>query len=366
MNAIISALGARSPVGLDAEQTAMGIRFSHLSPRRTRFEDSSGQPVGMSLLSALPDEMEGKERMVALAVPALVECAAMDRRASTSPSQGRPIVLLGCPAPRPGFAATDAQEVLRAVVRDAGVDACPERSAAFAVGHAGFAVALERALSELAGAQGAPIFVGGVDSYHDAQAAAFLDGELRLRGGDNTDGFVPAEGAGFLAVRSGGAGRAHRFGEVVLAASDLERTVSDGKPNLARAMTELVARAALSLAAARGEAAAQRVHDGQRLGWYLRTTNRERHRAREEAFVMTRSPRLFDPDGTHIDELAEHLGDAGAASGALLAVFVCQGFASGYAPHGTAVISLASDGPERGIAVLRGAAEGASEPRLTR
>src|SRR5262249_42564272 len=157
------ALGARSPVGLNAEQTAMGIRCSHLSPRGTRFVDGRGEPIGMSLLPALPDELTGKDRMLALAAPALAECAAADPRASAAGAwPARPIVLLGCPSPRPGFAASDAMELLRAVARAAGVDACPDRSAAFAVGHAGFAFALERALSELGGAQGAPIFAGGV------------------------------------------------------------------------------------------------------------------------------------------------------------------------------------------------------------
>lgn len=351
MSVFVSALGARCPAGLTAEQTAMGLRFSHLSPRPTRFQDSHGEAVGMSLLSALPDELEGKARMAALAVPALRECLAMDRRAGHGASQRRPIVLLGCPAPRPGFAATDAGELLQAVVREAGIDADPDRSAAFAVGHAGFAVALERALRELPGAQGAPVFAGAVDSYHDAEAVAHFDAELRICSLRTPDGFVPAEGAGFLAVR-GGAPRAHAgspsfagsFGEIVLAASDIEHTVVEGRPNLARAATELVARAAQALGGGR---------EARPLGWYLRTTNRERHRAREERFVATRFPHLFDPDETQIDELAEHLGDAGAASGALLAVLVCQGFASGYAPCGTAVLSLASDGPERGIVVLR-------------
>lgn len=344
MSAFVSALGARSPAGLTAEQTAMGIRFSHLSPRRTKLENSHGEAIGMSILTALPDELEGAERMVALAAPALAECLAMDLRAGHARSPSKPIVLLGCPAPRPGFDAPDAGKLLEAVVREARIDADPDRSAAFAVGHAAFAIALERALQELPAARGAPVLAGCVDTYHDAEAVAHHDEEMRILSAHTPDGFLPAEGAGFVAVRGGGPGRTPPFGEVVLAASDLERTVSEGKPNLARAATDLLARAAQALGGGR---------EARSLGWYLRTTNRERHRAREDRFVATRFPELLDPDETRIDELAEHLGDAGAASGALMAVLVCQGFASGYAPHPTAVISLSSDGPERGIVALR-------------
>lgn len=362
MSAFISGLGARSPAGLNAEQTAFGIRFSHLSPVRTRFENSHREAVGMSLLSALPPELTGVDRMVALAAPALAECLAADLRAGHGASNARPIVLLGCPAPRPGFDAPSAGKVLEAVVRGAKIDADPERSAAFAVGHAAFAVALERALAELPGARGAPVLVGCVDSYHDAEAVAFFDGEMRLQSARTPDGFLPAEGAAFVALRGGGPARlgpsaAGAFGEVVLAGTDLERTVADGKPNLARAATELVARAAQALGGGR---------EARSLGWYLRTTNRERHRAREERFVLTRHSHLLDPDTTQIDELAEHMGDAGAASGALMAVLVAQGFASGYAPHPTAVISLASDGPERGIVVLRAPPDPPADPRAPR
>lgn len=348
MSAFITARGARSPAGLNAEQTAMGIRFSHLSPVRTRFEDSRKEAIGMSLLAALPDDLQGTDRMVALAVPALAECLAAELRTSTTAAGARPIVLLGCPAPRPGFAAPSAGKLLEAIVREARIDADPDRSAAFAVGHAAFAVALERALAELPGARGAPVLAGCVDSYYDAEAVAFYDSEMRILSARTPDGFLPAEGAAFVAVRGAGQARSHPaampFGEIVLAASDLESTVSEGKPNLARAATDLVARAAQALDGGAG---------ARTLGWYLRTTNRERHRAREDRFVAARFPDLFDPDETTIDELAEHIGDAGAASGALLTVFVCQGFASGYAPHPTAVISLSSDGPERGLVAMR-------------
>jgi 3-oxoacyl-[acyl-carrier-protein] synthase-1 len=336
MTAIITALGARSPVGMNAEQTALWIRASHLAPRRTRFVDAQGEPVGMSLASALSDDLEGKERMVALAAPALAECAEADRRAQGASGGARPILLLGCPSPRPGFGPSDATELLWAIARAAGVDACPDRSAAFAAGHASFAVALERALSEIGGAQGAPVFVGGVDTFHDAEAVAHHEAELRIHSRKNPDGFIPAEGAGFLGLRAFAA-RNTALGEAVFAATDLEHTVLEGAPNLARAATALVARAA----------------QDRPIGWYLRTTNRERHRAREDSFVATRLAHLLDPEVTRIDELAEHLGDAGAASGALLAVYACHGFACGHAPHGSAVIALASDGPERGVAVLR-------------
>jgi len=352
MSAFVTALGARSPVGLNAEQTAMGLRHAHLSPRRTKFIDSHGENVGMSLLGAISDDLEGFDRMVALAAPALVECATAHHSRIPSASKVQPIVLLGCPSPRPGFGSTDASALLEAVVRRANIDACPRRSAVFPGGHASFAQAVERALREFGEAKGTPIFVGAVDSYHDAQAVAYYESDMRILSLRTPDGFLPAEGAGFLALSHQASSIGPMYGEITFAANDNEFTVVEGKPNLARASTDLIVRAAR---ARRGLGLANSTPQDralQPLGWYLRTTNRERHRAREEKFVMARRWELFNSENTRIDELAENIGDAGAASGALLGVFACQGFASGYAPHPTACISLASDGPERGVVVL--------------
>lgn len=352
MSAFITALGARSPVGLNAEQTAMGLRHAHPSPRRTKFMDRHGESIGMSLLGALPDDLEGLHRMVALAAPALGECVAAHQALFPASVKTKPIVLLGCPAPRPGFGAADATALLEAVVNRANVDACPQRSAVFPGGHASFAQALERALGEMANAKGTPIFVGSVDSFYDVQTVAHYESDLRILSLRTPDGFLPAEGAAFLALNSQASTSAPTYGEVIFAATDNEFTIVEDQPNLARASTELLVRAAR----ARRESGLAKNTAGDRsthpLGWYLRTTNRERHRAREEKFVMTRRWELFHPEKTRIDELAENIGDAGAASGALLSVFACQGFASGYAPHSAACIALASDGPERGVIVL--------------
>lgn len=342
MSVFITAIGARSPVGLDAEQTATGIRASHLAPRRTRFEhERGGERVAMSMLRALHDDLEGVERMVALAVPALRECAtSLGGRHAIGPIP----VLLACPAPRPGFAAEDARDLLSRVTQGAGFAACRERSTAFATGHAGLAVALDRAVRLLAASERGPVLVGAVDSFHDAAAVRHLDQAWRILSPSTPDGFIPSEGAAFLAVQRADAPPAGALAEIVLAATALERAVVEGRPNLGLAATEILERATRGLG------------DGP-LRWLLRTTNRERTRAREDRFVTTRLADRID-DGTRMDELAEHLGDAGAASGGLLAVLVCHAFAAGWAPAREAVLALASDGPERGVVALRTVAAG--------
>ena len=341
MKALVTALGARSPVGLNAEQTAFGIRNGYLVPRRTPFRDHHGEAVGMSFCAALADDLLGKDRMVELAAGALEECVARDRGAPAAKGE-KTVVLLGCPSPRPGFDGNDGRDVLQRVVRASHVDACPERSTAFAVGHAGFALALARALEVLRGGQAGAVLVGAVDTHFDEAAVTHFSEQERILSMRTTDGFLPGEGAAFVALRGVRAQLAPDFGQITWAASALEETVAQGLPNLARAATDLLDRAAQS----RGP------HAGSPVGWYLRTVNRERQRAREDQFVGARLGRLLED--TELDELAGRIGDAGAASGALLAVYVSQGFASGYAPARTAVVSLSSDGPERGAFVMSG------------
>lgn len=349
MRAVVTALGACSPVGLNAEQTAFGIRNGHLAPRRTRFVDPYGDAVGMSILTGISDDLVGKARMIELATAALEECIGSSGAAGEGgarESKGKTVVLLGCPSPRRGFESDDGRDILASVVRASNVDACPERSTAFAVGHASFALALARAGEILAAGEPGPVFVGAVDTHYDESAVAHFGEQDRILSHRTTSGFLPAEGAAFLALRSStgsGAVRAPRapdFGQVTWAGSALEETVTLGKPNLARALTELHELAAKS----RG------IHAEEAFGWYLRTVNREQHRAREDRFVGTRLGKLLDD--TVLDELAARIGDAGAASGALLGVYVAYGFASGYAPASSAVVSLASEGPERGLFIM--------------
>ena len=162
-------------------------------------------PIPLEAFTAVAVGMLIQEGRIALGAR-LEECigsANATGEGGARDSKGKTVVLLGCPSPRRGFEAGDGREILAGVVRAANVDACPERSTAFAVGHASFALALARAGEILGAGESGPVFVGAVDTHYDESAVAHFGEQDRILSHRTTSGFLPAEGAAFFALRSG-------------------------------------------------------------------------------------------------------------------------------------------------------------------
>ena len=75
-----------------------------------------------------------------------------------------------------------------------------ERSVVAPHGRASALIALEYALAALAADPAGPVIVGGVDTHLDLRLLGELDAEQRILGPTVMDGFIPGEGAAFLAL----------------------------------------------------------------------------------------------------------------------------------------------------------------------
>ena len=85
----ILAVGARSPLGLDARGVMLGLRAQKMAPRRLILRDDAGASYGTARAVAIADDVFGFDRLVQLSSPALLEClhtapAPRPRRGSTS------------------------------------------------------------------------------------------------------------------------------------------------------------------------------------------------------------------------------------------------------------------------------------------
>jgi 3-oxoacyl-[acyl-carrier-protein] synthase-1 len=340
---VITGVGARSPLGLDALQVTLCARAGKIEPRPTAFLDSRNYPIGDVRALCLRDDLHGFERLVELAVPALREAAAtLGPRRAAGDARLRPPILLTLP--EAGRADDDARlgpAFVETIAKRAEIPVDLARSEVIRAGHAGFAIALARAAALLREREVHAVLVGGVDSYHHPGVLASLDEGYRLHAPAVSDGFVPSEGAAFVLLEplrvSDAAVRP--LARLVLAGATREETVATGAPNLAEAMTRL-ARGAAEVAGP--------------LGWILTDINGERHRVREWTMVQMRIDDLVE-EGARVERWVEELGDAGAATGALLAVLACMQWQVGCAPAGAALVALHSESPERGVVILEGA-----------
>jgi len=333
--AAVTAVTARTPVGLRADSSAAAVRAGI---SRLRFHPYFVAPTGERIRGAtdglLDSNLQGAPRLVALACDALEQ---MCRLLPTTALRGkvRIPVLLSVPEHRPGFTAVDEAEVLAKLQR-----AAPPGLALQVAhrGHAGALYALGLAEQWIRAGQAALVLVGGVESYFHADTIEWLIENDQLAMENGRSPFVPGEGACFVALAS-----AH-FGLPALSwlrgAHSTQETslIKTDAVNQAKALTSAVNHAAADL----------RLPD-EAVDDVWCDLNGERYRTDEWSYVLQRSPHVFKQEhgrAVSYQMAADAWGDMGAASGALLTMLAVRSWQRSYA-RGPRVLVFA--GSEKGL-----------------
>lgn len=338
MSASIIGVGACSPIGFDARQTALGVRARKIVPRPMNLVDKNGHRFGSARALGMPEDLFGAARVVALGARALREAA---RDAGLPHDKPVRVFLAIAERSRPLPAGDEerlaARSLLPELERASGQRIDGAGSEVIRLGHAGMAVVLERAMAQ---AGGDTVLVGAIDTYHHPDTIYWLEREMRVLGEAIHNGFIPSEGAAFVAL--GGAKADRRpFAKVLHAVSGVEQ-IPEGQPRLAELMTELVRTSA--------------THLGTRVvPWAMTDLNGERHRTKEWTFVTIRNKDVLEGGVTREDHLGQLVGDAGAATGALGVAYATTAFRTGFAHATSLLMALHSDGDERGVIVLEAA-----------
>ncbi len=335
----IVAVGARATLGQSALQLAMCARARKLVPSTTLVRDKRGHLIGACPAWGLPRDLQGYERLLALAAPALREAG--------GELHGKVPLLLALPAPgRPDDDPRIDTQLVADLAEQSGVSLDVERSALFRTGQAGFAAALGEGLRRIRSGEARVLLVGGADSYLHPEVLGWLDQECRLHAPGAEDGFIPGEGAAFALLcrepadaQSPGKAAPQPFARLLDVELGREETELSGEPNLGAAMTGVLAR----LCAALPEGG---------IDWLMSDVNGERHRLREWTMLSLRGS--LRPEATH-SRLVDDLGDLGAALGPVLLAVAAHAFRGGHAPAHAVAITLQSEGVERGAFLLEAA-----------
>ena len=133
--------------------------------------------------------------MLRLGAPALQQAAKGVEAVTQAP------LFLGLPDAYRDRPAPANSSFLQHLKAQSGVEFDVARSQVFPKGRAATLLALEAALRCLSERQAEVVLVGGVDSYLDLALLSQLDLEDRILGPRIMDGFIPGEGAAFLALR---------------------------------------------------------------------------------------------------------------------------------------------------------------------
>jgi 3-oxoacyl-[acyl-carrier-protein] synthase I len=298
-------LGLCTPLGLTARATQAEMAAGTVRFFETDVLDSAGDPVRASVLTLLEPGLTRTERMTALAVKALQE--ALTDIASLEVDR-LPLLLV---LPEPGSGAPFKRESLLSALEDA---AAPLRlevseSTLFPEGRAGFFRALAEASRLLKSRKAGWALVGGVDSMCDRDSLTHHARAGRALGPSTRDGILPGEGAGFLLLTSGFPS-GHRglspLGWLVGAALAREpHSFLQRKPNLAEGLSE-----------AFRELRQHPIAGTRRVDHILSCQTGESFWAQEFNSAYLRNSPLM-PEPLTVSLVAESLGDAGAAAGAI-------------------------------------------------
>lgn len=328
----VLSVGASTPIGIDARQTALLIRSCKASPRSSPFRDERGHTLGTVRSLRLPDSLVGVARLLALATPALRETIESLPPGFRREHEGdKPVVLLlNLPEPWEGEQEGMDANLLGTIAQSAGLR-LDERSSVIRMGHAGFAALLTRASMFSADVR---VIVGAVDSYHDEARIKTMDANYRVLSGHAGNGFIPSEAACFACVSSRRGSERPLAQVKFVACADEEIPF----PPLARALGKLTRDERLP----------------RPLPWVISDVNGEHHRVREWTYTRMRNAETLDPDPskTLCEYPYRELGELGAATGAVYLAYAALGFRLGFAPARSALVVTSSEGQARGTFFL--------------
>lgn len=332
---------ARTPVGLSAQTAAAAVRAGICRINEHPFLcDRFGEPIKMARDARLSPDLDGVERMFALAwEPLEAACRTVRERL---PSDYIP-VLIGLPEPRPGWTEMMAQNLVAklqcALARLGAVEVIPSGQ-----GHAGALVAMETCAALLSQRKSELCVVGGVDSYHQAETLAWLEDNGQLLRQGARSGFPPGEGAAFAWLTTEGLFR-------YLRTKALGTLIGVGSAHEAALIKTDRDTAGVGLGLAIDQATVMARPGVQTVGEIYCDINGERYRSDEWGFTALRCHDLIT-DATKYKSGVGNWGDMGAATGSLGLVLATQAWARGYASHPSALIFGGSEGGQRCAVVL--------------
>lgn len=345
---VISDCSMLTSVGLSAAEVAASTRSRTARLAEIAWRDDRVRPylagvVPEDGIAELVPELQGtpmaqrETRMLRLAGTALQKVTSQ-----LGELPQRPPLFLGLPelhAAQP----IDSERFIHRLAQQAGAMFDAAQSRPLPCGRAAGLVAVQAACEELRKGTTPVCIAGGVDSYLDLHLLATLAKAERLRSEVVSDGFIPGEGAGFVALCTeefaqkskskalaamAGCSLGHEAGHVY----SEEPYRGDG---LAKTLESL-------FNAADDKAPVQCVYC---------SFNGERYWAKELGVAVLRKKDSFAPD-YRMEHPAECFGDLGAAHGSVMLGLAAIGISRGYRPAPTLVYSSSDLGSRAAVLVV--------------
>ncbi|MWK58983.1 hypothetical protein GO594_23615 [Pseudomonas otitidis] len=332
----IIASGVVSAVGLDTLSTCAAIRCAIDNFQETRFIDQGGEwQLGASV--SLGHPWRGRDKLVKMAARAITEALNQVPNLNTEQT---PLLLGVAEMERPGRLDDLDATLLGDIQRELGIR-FHESSSVIARGRVSGAVALLNARKLIHSEGHRHVLVAGVDSFLNAPTLAAYEQRERLLTSENSNGFIPGEGASAVIVAAPQLSEHPQLACVGLGFGIEKATVESEDMPLRGDGLAQATRAALTEAGCGLESMDYRLTD----------ISGEQYYFKEAALALNRTLRVRKPE-FHLHHPADCVGECGAAIGPLMLAVALTSSRKRYAEGPNVYCHLGNDAGERAVALL--------------
>jgi 3-oxoacyl-[acyl-carrier-protein] synthase-1 len=332
---VVVSVGARTPLGLDAQSSCYVYRTHAAAMQQSPLLDPEGEPATFCSLATLDPYQFGTERLCSLAEPAMREAIEGIPEAAAQ-LRFKLFVALDEVLDATEGGAQAAYDVVARMSRVASAKLNVIDSAHNTYGAAGLGATWERLSAELHAGDVDALLIGGLHSDYDpARIRALAEGR-RLFSREQLDGIIPGEAAAFAIVMKASRARSLRLRPQVVigetaAVRDKIRPDNDESAFEATGLTFVVRKVGDSLAPS-----------GKQVGWLITDLSAETFRHYELQAVSARTRKLWcAPE--YLDAPAQRMGYLGAAAMPFGLVLAAEAWRGEWAPHDVAMLIGGSD-----------------------
>ncbi|KNH29520.1 3-oxoacyl-ACP synthase [Pseudomonas syringae] len=331
--------GMVSAVGLSAPASCAAIRCAIDNFQETRFIDQGGEWL---IAASVPLEQpwRGRTKLIKMAARAIAE--ALQSTPCVDPEK-TPLLLGVAEADRPGrLDGLDGLDngLLHAIEAELGLRFHPS-SNVIARGRVSAAVALLNARTLIYQGGHHHVLIAGVDSFLNGPTLAAFEARERLLTRQNSNGFIPGEGAAAVVLAAPVASEEPQLACIGLGFGMEKATVeAENIPLRADGLTQAV-RAALSEAGCGLE----------QMDYRLTDISGEQYYFKEASLALSRSLRVRK-EFFHLWHPADCIGEVGAAIGPAMLAVALAASRKGYGEGPNIFCHLGNDAGERAAAML--------------
>lgn len=328
--------GMVSAVGLSAPASCAAIRCAIDNFQETRFIDRGGEWL-IAASVPLEEPWRGHSKLVKMAARAIAE--ALQSTPGIDPAQ-TPLLLGVAEQERPGRLDGLDMALLHAIERELGLAFHPS-SSVIARGRVSAAVALLNARKLIHQGGHRHVLIAGVDSFLSGPTLAAFEARERLLTSQNSNGFIPGEGAAAVVLGAPVASEEPQLACLGLGFGMEPATVeSEDIPLRAEGLTQAI-RAALAEVGCGLEQMDYRVTD----------LSGEQYYFKEASLALSRTLRVRK-EFFHIWHPADCIGEVGAAIGPAMLAVALAASRKAYGDGPNILCHLGNDAGQRAAALL--------------